>query len=171
MKTAKTLFIVVTAVLTLNMGLSYGKPLNVLFLTVDDMSCDSIGAFGCKVPETTPNLDNLAAEGLRFTRAHVQVGNCMPSRNVMQSGLYPHNNGVEGFYQVKERTHKILPELLKENGYFVGIKGKVSHTTPTVYEWDVVLEPDDRKDQRIERKIEKVSGEGSKEITCFFIDR
>ena len=115
---------------------------NILFLTVDDMSCDSIGTFGCAVPDTTPNIDRLATEGLRFTRAHVQVGNCMPSRNVMQSGLYPHNNGVEGFYQITERSYKILPELLKDAGWFVGIKGKVPHTTPAEFEWDVVLQPD-----------------------------
>lgn len=137
-----------------------GKPLNVLFLTVDDMSCDSIGAFGCQVAETTPNIDKLAAEGLRFTRAHVQVGNCMPSRNVMQSGLYPHDNGVEGFYKVTGRTYKILPELMKANGYFVGIKGKVSHTTPAEYEWDAVLEPDDKRDQRNHEWFYKLTKRG-----------
>ena len=41
------------------------KPLNVLFLTVDDMSCDSIGVFGCKVADTSPNIDRLAADRLR----------------------------------------------------------------------------------------------------------
>ena len=83
-------------------GLEAAEKLNLLIITVDDMSADSIGAFGCKLPDTTPNIDRLAAEGLRFTHAHVQVGNCMPSRNVMWSGRYPHNNGVEGFYQVPD---------------------------------------------------------------------
>ena len=71
------------------------KP-NLLIITVDDMSCDSVGAFGCKLPDTSPNIDRLAAQGLRFDRAHVQVGNCMPSRNVMWSGRYPHNNRRRG---------------------------------------------------------------------------
>lgn len=60
--------------------------LNLLVITVDDMSADSIGAFGCKLPDTTPNIDRLAKESLRLNHAHVQVGNCMPSRNVMWSG-------------------------------------------------------------------------------------
>jgi N-sulfoglucosamine sulfohydrolase len=64
------------------------KP-NLLLITVDDMSCDSIGAFGCKLPGTSPHVDRLAAQGLRFAHAHVQVGNCMPSRNVLLSGRYP----------------------------------------------------------------------------------
>jgi N-sulfoglucosamine sulfohydrolase len=116
-------------------------PLNILFITVDDMSCDSVGAFGCEVPDTTPRIDALAAEGLRFNYAHVQVGNCVPSRNVMQTGLYPHNSGVEGFYQVKDYDYPILPELMRENGYFIAIKSKITHSTPThPYDWDLILD-------------------------------
>ena len=122
--------------------------LNLLLITVDDMSADSIGAFGCKLPDTTPNIDRLAAEGLRFTQAHVQVGNCMPSRNVMWSGRYPHNNGVEGFYQVKNPGYPVLVDLMKDAGYFTAIRHKVSHSTPYhPYDWDLVLDtlPDGTK--------------------------
>ena len=48
---------------------------NILLITVDDMSADSVGAFGSSVADTTPHIDQLAAEGLRFTQAHVQVAN------------------------------------------------------------------------------------------------
>ena len=77
-----------------------GKKPNILFITVDDMNCDSVGVFGAEMPGTTPRLDRLAAEGVRFEHAHVQVANCVPSRNVMQTGRYPHTSGVEGFYKV-----------------------------------------------------------------------
>ena len=122
--------------------------LNLLLITVDDMSADSIGAFGCQLPGTTPNIDRLAGEGLRFTRAHVQVGHCMPSRNVMWSGRYPHNNGVEGFYQVKDPGYPVLVDLMKAAGYFTAIRHKVSHSTPySPYAWDLVLDtlPDGTK--------------------------
>jgi N-sulfoglucosamine sulfohydrolase len=122
--------------------------LNLLLITVDDMSADSIGAFGCKLPETTPNIDRLARQGLRFRHAHVQVGNCMPSRNVMWSGRYPHNNGVEGFYQVKDPGYPVLVDLMKDAGYFTAIRHKVSHSTPYhPYDWDLVLDtlPDGTK--------------------------
>jgi N-sulfoglucosamine sulfohydrolase len=117
-------------------------PPNILFITGDDLSCDSVGAFGCKLPGTTPHIDRLAAEGLRFQHAHTQVGNCMPSRNVMYSGLYPHNNRVEGFYQVRDPGYPVLADLMKAGGYFTGIRGKVSHSTPySPYpSWDVVLD-------------------------------
>src|SRR5688572_8800901 len=115
---------------------------NVLLLTTDDMSCDSVGAFGCRLPGTTPNMDRLAADGLRFAHAHVQVGNCMPSRNVMLSGRYPHNNRVEGFYPVRDPGYPVLADLLKAGGYFTGIRGKVPHSTPySPYPaWDLVLD-------------------------------
>lgn len=122
--------------------------LNLLIITVDDMSADSIGVFGCPVKDTTPNIDRLAAESLRFTRAHVQVGNCMPSRNVMWSGRYPHNNGVEGFYQVKNPDYPVLPGILKDAGYLIAIRHKVTHSTPySPYPWDIVLDelPDGTK--------------------------
>ena len=122
-------------------GVSAADKLNLLLITVDDMSADSIGVFGCKLPDTTPNIDRLASQGLRFTRAHVQVGNCMPSRNVMWSGRYPHNNGVEGFYQVKDPGYPVLVDLMKQAGYFTAIRHKVSHSTPySPYDWDLVLD-------------------------------
>lgn len=129
--------------------LEAAQKLNLLIVTVDDMSADSIGAFGCKLPDTTPNIDRLATEGLRFRHAHVQVGNCMPSRNVMWSGRYPHNNGVEGFYQVPDADYPVLADLMQQAGYFTAIRHKVSHSTPyhPYPSWDLVLDdlPDGTK--------------------------
>src|SRR6185503_16709296 len=98
---------------------------NILIITTDDMSADSVGAFGCKLAGTTPHMDQLAKDGLRFRHAHVQVGNCMPSRNVMWSGRYPHNNRVEGFYQVRNPGYPVLADLMKAGGYFTAIRHKV----------------------------------------------
>ena len=127
--------------LSLAASLPAAERLNLLVITVDDLSADSIGAFGCKLPGTSPNVDQLAKEGMRFQRAHVQVGNCMPSRNVMWSGRYPHNNHVEGFYQVKNPGYPHLVDLMKTAGYFTGIRGKVAHSTPySPYAWDIVLD-------------------------------
>ena len=121
---------------------------NLLVVTVDDMNCDSVGAFGCELEGTTPNIDHLASQGLRYHYAHVQVGNCYPSRNVMFSGRYPHNTGVEGFYQVRDTNYPHLVDLMKSAGYFVAIRGKVSHSTPyQPYAWDADLTVLDGKQQ------------------------
>ncbi len=124
-------------------------PLNVLIITMDDMSADSVGAFGCPLADGTPHMDRLAAMGRRFAMAHVQVGNCMPSRNVMWSGMYPHNNGVEGFYQVRSAKHAHLCDVMNDAGYFTAIRGKVPHSTPySPYSWDLVLDVDASGRQR-----------------------
>ena len=114
---------------------------NLLLITVDDMNADSIGVYGSAVPGTTPNIDQLASEGLRFERAHVQVANCTPSRNVMWSGRYPHTNKVEGFRQVKKPGYEVLPDLVRTAGYFTAIRNKVNGSTPFFpYDWDLVLD-------------------------------
>lgn len=135
----KTLLLIASLLFT--GWLPAAEKLNLLLITVDDMSADSIGAFGCKLPDTTPNIDRLATQGMRFNYAHVVVGNCMPSRNVMWSGRYPHNTRVEGFYQVKDAKYPHLVDLMKGAGYFTGIRGKVSHSTPySPYGWDLILD-------------------------------
>ena len=116
-------------------------PVNILMITVDDMSADSIGAFGSKLLGTTPNIDRLAKQGMRFAHAHMTVGNCMPGRNVLFSGLISHNNKVEGFYQVKNPGWPHMVDLMKGAGYFTAIRGKVSHSTPYLpYAWDADLD-------------------------------
>ncbi len=116
---------------------------NILIVTVDDMSADSLGAFGCKLAETSPNIDQFAKRAMKFNRAHVHVGNCMPGRNIMWSGMFSHANGIEGFRQKKDIDYPVLCDLAKQAGYFTGIRGKVSHSTPySPYAWDAVLDTD-----------------------------
>lgn len=127
-------------------GISPAK--NLLVITVDDMSADSVGAFGCELADTTPHIDQFARTALKFERAHVQVGNCFPSRNVMFSGLYPHNNRVEGFYPVRN-SYRTFADLMQDNGYFTGIRGKVTHTTPynpyPAWDKDLTVKADGKK--------------------------
>jgi len=112
---------------------------NLLFITVDDMSADSLGCFGAKLAKTSPNLDQFASESRRFKHAHVIVGNCNPSRNVMFSGKYPHTNKVEGFYQVDKPGWKHFCDMVQGAGYYAAIRGKVSHSSPyQPYGWDQI---------------------------------
>src|SRR5690606_22735289 len=58
------------------------------------------------------------------------------------SGRYPHNNRVEGFYQVRNPGYPVLADLMQAAGYFTGIRGKVTHSTPyhPYPAWDAVLD-------------------------------
>ena len=114
---------------------------NVLLITVDDMNWDSVGAFGSPVEGTTPNIDQLAAEGVRFLNAHVTVANCTPSRMALATGRYPHLSGGEGFHNLTVRGVPFLARILRNQGYDVGVLSKVDGSTPyAAFQWN--LAPD-----------------------------
>ena len=104
--------------------------LNVMFITLDDMNRDSVGVYGSKVKGTTPNIDKLAGEGLRFEHGHVSIAICMPTRAVWMTGRYPHNSGALGFTKIKPGV-PTLPETLLKNGFMTGILGKTEHVVPS----------------------------------------
>ena len=104
--------------------------LNVMFITLDDMNRDSVGIYGSKVKGTTPNIDKLAKQGLRFEHGHVSIAICMPTRAVWMTGRYPHNSGALGFTKINPDV-PTLPETLQANGFMTGILGKTEHVVPS----------------------------------------
>ncbi len=113
--------------------------LNVLLITVDDMNYDSLGATGCKVKGSTPNLDKLAKQGMLFQRAHVTIAVCQPTRAVWMTGLYPHKNGARGFERIKQGI-PTLPEILSKHSFFLGLIGKTTHVVPSRRKaWDMIV--------------------------------
>ncbi len=115
------------------------KPLpNILFVTADDLAYNSVGVFGCQIPDLTPKIDNLANQGIRFTHAHVNTAVCQPGRQSWLTGRFPHNNGAEGFEPI-DLDVPTLPELLKDIGYVNGILGKEIHHQPVDrFFWDYI---------------------------------
>ena len=111
---------------------------NIVLMTVDDMNFDSIGVYGCPVEGTTPNLDQLATQGVLFNHAHITVAVCQPSRAVMATGMYPHHSGVEGFYHLRDPEVRTIQELLSEAGYLTGVVGKLPHSDQRPsFKWDL----------------------------------
>ncbi len=116
-------------------------PTNILLITADDLNWDSLGAYGCATAGTTPHLDALAQQGVRFEHAHVTIAVCQPSRSAMLTGRYPHRSGGEGFFHLRRPDVPALPELLKQGGYRVGILGKVGHSTPhAAFQWNLAYD-------------------------------
>jgi len=117
---------------------------NLLLITADDMNWDAVGVFGSPVAEATPQLDQLAAEGIAFHHGHVTIAVCQPSRSAMLTGRYPHRSGGEGFHRLRHPDLPILPAMLREHGFAVGILGKVPHSTPYAdFSWDMTWDMDD----------------------------
>jgi N-sulfoglucosamine sulfohydrolase len=116
-------------------GRAWTQQPNILLITADDMSWDSVGVYGCPVEETTPNIDRLASEGIMFEYGYVQIAICTPSRQVMLSGSHSHQTMTRCFTEL-ERVGPALPDLLKENGYYIAnINKRQNH-----YDWDAAID-------------------------------
>lgn len=105
-------------------------PPNIILIMVDDMGYSDIGAYGSEI--STPNLDKLAAEGIRF-REFYNNSICAPTRASLLTGQYPHRAGI-GYFDVNlglppyqgylNKESLTLGEVLKQNGYSTLLSGK-----------------------------------------------
>ncbi len=101
---------------------------NVLFMMADDLN-NSLGCYGHPLVKT-PNLDKLAARGVRFQNAACQFPLCGPSRNSILTGLYPNSTGILTNSQLFRQTipnHISLPQAFRRDGYFAARIGKLYH--------------------------------------------
>ncbi|GHT35876.1 N-acetylglucosamine-6-sulfatase [Planctomycetales bacterium] len=96
---------------------------NILFIFTDDHAYQAIGAYGSNRNET-PNMDKLAAEGMRFTNCCVTNSICGPCRAVVQTGKYSHINGFQTNGDKFDNTQQTFPKLLQKAGYQTAIVGK-----------------------------------------------
>jgi len=116
---------------------------NVVLIVSDDHGRHTLGCYGNPVIKT-PNLDALAAEGVRFTNAFCTTASCSASRSVILTGMYNHANGQYGHQHsyhhfISFPNVKSLPVLLTEAGYRTGRIGKYHVAPESVYKFDVAL--------------------------------
>ncbi|MHC4751532.1 MAG: sulfatase-like hydrolase/transferase, partial [Planctomycetota bacterium] len=99
------------------------KP-NIIFILADDLGYGDLGCYGQKTIQT-PNIDRMAAEGMRFTDHYAGSTVCAPSRCCLMTGLHTGHALVRGNARVPLRPSDVtVAELLKEAGYTTGIIGK-----------------------------------------------
>ncbi|MDB5297961.1 MAG: arylsulfatase family protein, partial [Phycisphaerales bacterium] len=95
---------------------------NILFIMTDDHAAHAISAYGSKV-NATPNMDRIAAEGVRFDRFFVTNSICTPSRATILTGKYSHLNGVPVFNHL-DGSQPTVAKYLQAAGYHTGMIGK-----------------------------------------------
>ena len=122
-------------------GVAADKP-NVLFIAVDDLN-HWVHYLGRNAQSATPNIDALAARGVRFSRSYCAAPVCNPSRAALMSGLRP---GTTGVYENNNDWRTVLPEeqmlpaAFRKSGYVALGAGKIYHESfARKSEWDDYL--------------------------------
>ena len=96
---------------------------NIVFLMADNLRHDLLGCAGNNIIQT-PNIDRLAAQGVRFENAFCTNAICAPSRACVITGQYPHTNRVYDLRQAIEPERQFLPIEMKKAGYQTAMIGK-----------------------------------------------
>jgi len=108
-------------------GVDRKKP-NIIFILADDLGWAELGCYGNTFNET-PNLDNMAKQGMRFTDAYAAAPVCSPYRAALMTGQYPARVGITDYLRPNDENHLsteyiTVAEILKSAGYATGIIGK-----------------------------------------------
>lgn len=135
------------------------KP-NIILFVADDHGIDALGCYGNPVIQT-PNLDNLAANGTRFTNAYCTSASCAASRSVILTGKFGHATGSYG--HVHDYHHfstfddvKSLPVMLEEAGYATARIGKYHVAPEKVYHFQEELKANPRNTYEMAEKCADV---------------
>ncbi len=116
-------------------GPQESKKPNIVIVIADDLAWRDIGCYGA-TQISTPNIDKLAAEGMRFERAFTATAMCAPMRQQMYTGLFPVRNGAYPNHSQSKPGVKSIPHYFEPMGYRVALSGKKHFGPPENYPFE-----------------------------------
>ncbi|HLF45496.1 MAG TPA: sulfatase-like hydrolase/transferase, partial [Chitinophagaceae bacterium] len=117
----------------------YGQPPNIIYIMSDDHDADAISAYN-KTLISTPHIDRLANEGMKFVNCFVGNSICSPVRATILTGQHSHLNGIKDNRTPFDGSKTTLPKLLKVAGYQTVLIGKWHlHSLPTGFDYWKIL--------------------------------
>ena len=113
---------------------------NIMIWVADDQYRESVGVYGGDTDQT-PNIDDFAEQGMRFTKAYSTTSICTPARSALYTGMYPIHNGSHPNHSGLKKDVASMPTLMKKLGYRTALVGKHGvHKKPTrpnnTFVWD-----------------------------------
>ncbi|HUT13492.1 MAG TPA: sulfatase [Thermoguttaceae bacterium] len=114
-------------------------PINFVVFLADDQGEGDLSCYGHPVLKT-PNIDRLAADGVRFDHAFLTISSCSPSRSSILTGRYPHNTGAEDLHQPLPADQRTVARYLRTAGYYCMSVGKWHLGDAEHRHWDRVVE-------------------------------
>lgn len=113
--------------------------LNILWICADDLAAYALGAYG-NAQARTPNVDRLAADGIRFDRAYCNSPVCTASRQSFLTGRYPRTLGVTQLKTALPESQTTLAEMLAPAGYRTAAIGKMHFNSPLTHGFQLRLD-------------------------------
>ena len=113
---------------------SNAKP-NILIILADDLSWFDLGCYGSE-DVRTPNIDQLAREGMTFTHAYTATAMCSPTRQQLYTGLFPARSGAMANHSSVKQGTRSMAHHLSELGYEVSLSGKEHFGPPESFPFE-----------------------------------
>ena len=137
------------------------KRMNILFIMCDDHSYQTISAYDNRYI-STPNIDRIAADGVKFVNSFVANSLSGPSRACMLTGKHSHTNGFTDNTRSFDGSQQTFPKLLQKSGYETAVIGKWHLVTePTGFDhWDILIGQGDYYNPTFINNGEKVQRKG-----------
>ncbi len=134
-----------------------GSKPNIMFIIADDCTHRDLGCYGGQA--STPHIDKLSSEGMRFTRCFQAAPMCSPTRHNIYTGLYPVKSGAYPNHTRVDAGITTIVQHMKELGYRVAQSGKTHVGPAKVFDWEKIPGASNPDFDKVDRFMQSCAGD------------